>query len=174
MAEIFKPYLCIIRDTLNFALDIRNFPSQIYEKINRPQVEVRESDELLMKPIIICRNEEEKVEIEPSINSVRINLVMKKHAYLEELLINIYSRFLMNRADRLNILKKKAKEGFDVTFLITNFHLETYKKDDIIDFIVDFIQDLEKEINEMKCFEALFLYFVAFFFVSRFLYIIYF
>lgn len=150
MAEIFKPYLCIIRDTLDFALDIRNFPSQVYEKINRPQVEVRENDELLMKPITICRNEEEKIEVEPSINSVRVNFVMKKHAYLEELLINIYSRFLMNRADRLNILKKKPKEGFDITFLITNFHLETYKKEEIIDFIVEFIQDLEKEINEMK------------------------
>jgi actin related protein 2/3 complex subunit 4 len=150
MAEVFKPYLCIIRDTLDFALDIRNFPSQIYEKINRPQIEVRENDELIMKPITICRNEEEKLEIEPSINSVRINFVMKKHAYLEELLINIYSKFLMNRADRLNILKKKPKEGFDMTFLITNFHLENYKKEEIIDLIVEFIQDLEKEINEMK------------------------
>lgn len=150
MAEIFKPYLCVIRDTLDFALDLRNFPSQVYEKINRPQVEVRENDELLMKPIIICRNEEEKIEVEPSINSVRVNFVMKKHAYLEELLINIYSRFLMNRADRLNILKKKPKEGFDITFLITNTHLENYRKEDIIDFIVEFIQDLEKEINEMK------------------------
>ena len=150
MAEVFKPYLCIIRDTLDFALDIRNFPSQIYEKINRPQVEVRENDELLMKPITICRNEEEKIEIEPSINSVRVNFVVKKHAYLEELLINIYSRFLMNRANQLNILKKKPKDGFDITFLITNVHLETYKKESIIDFIVDFIQELEKEINEMK------------------------
>ena len=57
MAEILKPYLCIIRDTLDFALDLRNFPSQLYEKINRPQIEVRENDELLMKPITLCRNE---------------------------------------------------------------------------------------------------------------------
>ena len=150
MAETFKPYLCIIRDTLDFALDIRNMPSQIYEKLNRPQVEVRESDEMLMKPIIICRNEEEKIEIEPSINSVRINVVVKKHANLEELLMNIYSKFLMNRADRLNIFKKKPKDGYDVSFLITNYHLETYKKEEIIDLLVEFIQDLEKEINEMK------------------------
>lgn len=150
MAETLKPLLCIIRDTLDFALDLRNFPSQLYEKINRPQIEVKENDELLMKPIIICRNEEEKVEIEPSINSVRVNVVVKKHANLEELLMNIYSKYLMNRADRLNILKKKPKEGYDITFLITNYHLETYKKEEIIDLIVEFIQDLEKEINEMK------------------------
>ena len=150
MAEILKPYLCIIRDTLDFALDLRNFPSQLYEKINRPQVEVKENSELLMKPITVCRNEEEKIEIEPSINSVRINIVVKKHANLEELLMNIYSKYLMNRADRLNIFKKKPKDGFDISILITNYHLECYKKEEIIDLIVEFIQDLEKEINEMK------------------------
>ena len=111
MAEVLKPYLCIIRDALDFALDLRNFPSQLYEKLNRPQVEVKESDELLMKPIVVCRNEDEKIEIEPSINSVRINIVIKKHANLEELLMSIYSKYLMNRADRLNIFKKKPKDG---------------------------------------------------------------
>jgi len=50
MAEVLKPYLCIIRDALDFALDLRNFQSQLYEKLNSPQVEVKESDEYLMKP----------------------------------------------------------------------------------------------------------------------------
>jgi actin related protein 2/3 complex subunit 4 len=150
MADIQKPYLLIFRDTLDFALNLRNFPSQVYEKINRPQIEVEESLELLMKPIIICRNEDEKIEIEPSINSVRINIVIKKHADLEGLLMDIYSNFLMNRADRLNILRKKPKVDYDISFLITNYHLENYKKEEIIDFIVDFVKDLEKEINEMK------------------------
>ena len=63
------------RDTLEYAFNLRNFPSLIYEKMNRPQVEVKESLELVNRPIIICRNEEEKIEIEPSINSVRINIV---------------------------------------------------------------------------------------------------
>lgn len=150
MAEVVKPYLLILKDTLNFALNLRNFPSQIYEKINRPQVEVQESFELLMKPIIISRNEDEKIEIECSINSVRINLITKKHTDLEGLLMDIYSNFIMNRADKLNILRKKAKETFDISFLITNYHLETYNKEEIIDYIVDFLKDLEKEINEMK------------------------
>jgi actin related protein 2/3 complex subunit 4 len=80
MVESLKPYLCLIRDTLDYALNLRNFPSLIYEKINRPQVEVKENLELSLKPLVICRNEEEKVEIEPTINSVRINIVIKKHA----------------------------------------------------------------------------------------------
>lgn len=150
MAESSKPYLSILRDTLDFALNLRNFPSQIYEKINRPQVEVRESMELVMKPIILSRSDEDKIEIEPSINSVRINVVIKKHLDLEELLMNIYSNFLMNRADKLNVLRKKAKDGFDISFLVTNYHLENYKKEEIIDFIVECIQDLEKEITGLK------------------------
>jgi actin related protein 2/3 complex, subunit 4 len=150
MAESLKPFLAILRDTLDYALNLRNFPSQIYEKINRPQVEVSESLELLNNPIIISKNEDEKIEIEPSINSVRINIVIKKHADLEELLMGIYSNYLMNRADKLHILRKKAKEGFDISFLVTNYHLENYKKEEIIDYIVEFVQDLSKEITEMK------------------------
>jgi actin related protein 2/3 complex subunit 4 len=150
MAESLKPFLAILRDTLDYALNLRNFPSQIYEKINRPQVEVKESLELLNNPIIISKNEDEKIEIEPSINSVRINIVIKKHADLEDLLMGIYSNYLMNRADKLHILRKKAKEGFDISFLVTNYHLENYKKEEIIDYIVEFVQDLSKEITEMK------------------------
>ena len=79
MVDSYKPYLSIIKDTLEQALCLKNFPSQLYEKINRPQVEVRESTELISKPVIISRNEEEKVEIETSINSVRVNLAIKKY-----------------------------------------------------------------------------------------------
>jgi len=150
MAESHKPYLAILRDTLDYALNLRNFPSQIYEKINRPQVEVAESLELLNNPIIICKNEDERIEIESSINSVKINVVVKKHADLEDLLVDIYTNYLMNRADKLNILRKKAKEGYDISFLITNYHLENYKKEEIIDYVVEFVQDLTKEITEMK------------------------
>lgn len=150
MAESHKPYLAVLRDTLDYALNLRNFPSQIYEKINRPQVEVAESLELVNNPIIICKNEDERIEIESSINSVKINVVVKKHADLEDLLVDIYTNYLMNRADKLNILRKKAKEGYDISFLITNYHLESYKKEEIIDYVVEFVQDLTKEITEMK------------------------
>ena len=86
MVESYKPYLAIIRDSLTYALCLRNLPSQIYEKINRPQVEVEESLELVNKPIVITRSEEEKVEIESSINSVRVNIAIKKHAEIETLI----------------------------------------------------------------------------------------
>ena len=150
MVESYKPYLTIIRDTLEQALCLKNFPSQLYEKINRPQVEVRESQELISKPVIISRNEDEKVEIETSINSVRINVAVKKYQEIDKLIVGIYSKYLMNRANQLNILRKVAKPGYDISLLITNFTLENYKKEDIIDFIIEFIQDFTKEVTDMK------------------------
>ena len=150
MVDSYKPYLSIIKDTLEQALCLKNFPSQLYEKINRPQVEVKESQELISKPVIISRNEDEKVEIETSINSVRINVAVKKYQEIDKLIVGIYSKYLMNRANQLNILRKVAKPGYDVSFLITNFTLENYKKEDIIDFIIEFIQDFVKEVTDMK------------------------
>ena len=136
MVDSYKPYLSIIKDTLEQALCLKNFPSQLYEKINRPQVEVKESAELISKPVIISRNESEKVEIETSINSVRVNLAIKKYQEIDKLIVDIYAKYLMNRANQLNILRKVAKPGYDVSFLITNFTLENYKKEDIIDLII--------------------------------------
>ena len=150
MVDSYKPYLTIIRDSLEQALCLKNFPSQLYEKINRPQVEVRESLELINKPIIISRNESEKVEIETSINSVRVNVAVKKYQEIDKLIVDIYSKYLMNRANQLNVLRKVAKPGYDISFLITNFTLENYKKEDIIDFIIEFIQDFVKEVTDMK------------------------
>ena len=150
MVDSYKPYLTIIRDSLEQALCLKNFPSQLYEKINRPQVEVRESLELINKPIIISRNESEKVEIETSINSVRVNVAVKKYQEIDKLIVDIYSKYLMNRANQLNVLRKVAKPGYDISFLITNFTLENYKKEDIIDLIIEFIQDFPKEVRDMK------------------------
>lgn len=149
MVDSTKPYLNTIRETLQFALNLRNFPSVIYEKINRPQVEIPESKELIMKPIYITRNEFEKVEVESTINSVRINISLGK-VELDNLLLEIYGKYLMHRTDKLNLFRKIPKDGYDISFLITNFHLENYKKEELIDFIIDFISTVDNEIVNMK------------------------
>ena len=120
--ESYKSYFSIIRETLNEALCLQNFPSQKYEKINRPQVEVNESPELINEPIVITRSDEEKVEIQSSINSVNVNVVLKKHADIEKLIIGIYGKYLMNRANQLELLRKVPKEGYDLSFLITKYN----------------------------------------------------
>jgi len=46
--------------------------------------------------------------------------------------------------------KKPAHENYDFSFLITDEHLIKYKKEEIINFILEFIQGIDKEINDMK------------------------
>ena len=48
------------------------------ERHNKPEIEVRESPELLLNPVMISRNEKERVLIEPSINSIRVSIAIKQ------------------------------------------------------------------------------------------------
>lgn len=82
---------------------LENFESQVVERHNKPEVEVRyvihqtslvmrhlyfdicvvlsyyrSSKELLMTPVVVSRNEKEKVQIEASINSIRISIAIKQ------------------------------------------------------------------------------------------------
>lgn len=60
-------------------------------------------------------------------------------------------RFLALRADKFLIMRKKpAFKDYDFSFLITDEHLIKFKKEEIINFILEFIQGIEKEINDMK------------------------
>jgi actin related protein 2/3 complex subunit 4 len=104
-----------------------------------------------MKPFVVARSEEEKCLIEASINSVRISIRIKKAGELEELLSHLFERFISLRADKFGIMRKKpAYPEYDFSFLIIEEHLEKMKKEQIINFILEFMQGIEKEINEMK------------------------
>jgi ARP2/3 complex 20 kDa subunit (ARPC4) len=45
-----------------------------------------------------------------------------------------------------------AKKGYDISFLITNFHTEEMLKHKLVDFIIQFMEEVDKEISEMKLF----------------------
>ena len=93
---------------------------------------------------------------------------MKKADHLETLLAHKFTRFLMQRAEHFVILRRRpvkvsagggipgaskghvSAQGFDVSFLVTNTHLEKMWKHKLIDFIVQFLQDVDKEISAMK------------------------
>ena len=92
-----------------------------------------------MQPITICRNEHEQCYIEGSVNSCRISFSIKKND-LEILLTNMLQRFFALRADRFKIMRRKpADPKFDFSFLITEDHLQKYKKEELINFILEFI-----------------------------------
>eukprot|EP00831_Metopus_contortus_P081126 TRINITY_DN8460_c0_g1_i1.p1 TRINITY_DN8460_c0_g1~~TRINITY_DN8460_c0_g1_i1.p1 ORF type:complete len:190 (-),score=38.35 TRINITY_DN8460_c0_g1_i1:53-622(-) len=150
MAQTLTAYLTSIRDTLDSALDLRSFPSQIVEKQNRPIIEVQESPELMLNVVELARSDQEKCLIESSINSTRLSFTVKKPKEIEKLLAHLFERFISLRADRFSIMRRKPIEGYDFSFLVTNKHIETMHKENIINFILNFILDIEKEITEMK------------------------
>jgi len=57
---------------------LRDFPSEIVEKDNKPEVELQgynaRTKALVLAPIYLARSEKEKCLIEPSINSTRVTL----------------------------------------------------------------------------------------------------
>lgn len=167
-----KPYLTAVRRTLTAAMCLENFSSQIVEKHNKPEVEVRASKELLLTPILISRNDKEKVLIESSINSMRISIAVKQADDLEKILCHNFTRFMTMRAEHFMILRRKPVEvrdcqdlslvllqficnlysfqGYDISFLITNIHVEQMYKHKIVDFVIHFMEEIDREISEMK------------------------
>lgn len=103
-----------------------------------------------MNPVIISRNQQEKVLIEGSINSLRISVCVKQLDELEKFLAKKFMGFLAQRAENFFVLRRKPVEGYDISFLITNFHTETMFKHKLVDFIIQFLEDVNKEITDMK------------------------
>uniref|UniRef100_H2L745 Actin-related protein 2/3 complex subunit 4 n=59 Tax=Clupeocephala TaxID=186625 RepID=H2L745_ORYLA len=150
MTATLRPYLNAVRATLQAALCLENFSSQVVERHNKPEVEVRSSKELLLQPVVISRNDKEKVLIEGSINSVRVSIAVKQADEIEKILCHKFMRFMMMRAENFFILRRKPVEGYDISFLITNFHTEQMYKHKLVDFVIHFMEEIDKEISEMK------------------------
>src|ERR1700712_3348156 len=110
-------------------------------------VDVRMSKEVLLSPVVVARNESEKTLIESSINSLRISICIKQSDEVEKVLVDRFSRFLAQRAEDFVILRRAPVPGYDLSFLITNFHTEEMKKAALVDFIIQFMEDLNKEIS---------------------------
>ncbi|CAI2182204.1 6454_t:CDS:2 [Funneliformis geosporum] len=146
-----RPYLAAVRSTLTAALCLENFSSQVAERHNNPEVEARlSSSEVVVNPLTISRNKQEKVLIEPSVNSIRVSIKIKQADEIERILCHKFTRFMMIRAENFIILRRKPIIGYDISFLITNFHTEQMYKHKLVDFIIQFMEEVDKEISEMK------------------------
>ncbi|KAH8065607.1 hypothetical protein JL721_8160 [Aureococcus anophagefferens] len=113
-------------------------------------VEVRGSKELLLNPITISRTEQEKCLIEGSVNSVRVSFAIKQADEIERILTHKFTRFLMQRSEQFVIMRRKPAEGYSISFLITHTHLEKMWKGKLVDFIITFMEDINKEISAMR------------------------
>ncbi|KAJ8126445.1 hypothetical protein O1611_g7194 [Lasiodiplodia mahajangana] len=152
MSQSLRPYLQCVRSSVTAALCLSNFASQTSERHNVPEIEAQTSPEVLLTPLVIARNENEKVLIEPSVNSVRISIKIKQADEIENILVHKFTRFLTQRAEAFFILRRKPVKGYDISFLITNFHTEEMLKHKLVDFIIQFMEEVDKEISEMKLF----------------------
>lgn len=106
-SQSLRPYLQAVRSSLTAALCLSNFASQTAERHNVPEVEARTSPEVLLTPLTVARNENERVLIEPSINSVRISIKIKQADEIENILVHKFTRFLEQRAESFFILRRK-------------------------------------------------------------------
>ncbi|XP_066385612.1 actin-related protein 2/3 complex subunit 4-like isoform X1 [Miscanthus floridulus] len=171
-ANTLRLYLTCIRNTLEAAMCLHNFPCQEVERHNKPEVELKTSPELLLNPggpsasgrvlppvtgrsrvrVVVSSHctGEEKCLIETSINSIRISMKVKQADELENILAKKFLRFLSMRAEAFQVLRRKPVQGYDISFLITNYHCEDMHKHKLIDFIVQFMEDIDKEISELK------------------------
>ena len=89
-------------------MTLDNFASQVVERHNKPEVEAATSKEVLLTPIIISRNENEKVLIESSVNSIRLSIKIKQADEIERILAHKFTRFLTQRAEAFVILRRVA------------------------------------------------------------------
>lgn len=144
-------YLKAIRDALDAVLNLRYFPSPLVERQVHPEIEFQDNPKLLFHPIVISKSELEHTMIEASINSVRISVAIRKGEDVVELLTKMLERFMALRADKFKILRKKpAHENYDFSFLIWNEHLLEFKKEELINFILEFVQGIDQEVVELK------------------------
>ncbi|AET38883.1 Arc19p Ecym_3396 [Eremothecium cymbalariae DBVPG len=153
MSQSLRPYLNAVRYSLQAALNLSNFSSQDIERHNRPEVEVvNNSAEILLQPMHIARNEHEQVLIETSVNSVRMSIKIKQADEIEQILVYRFTRFLEQRAESFYILRRVPIQGYSISFLITHRHTETMITEKLIDFIIEFMEEVDKEISEIKLF----------------------
>ncbi|KAK2075490.1 hypothetical protein P8C59_009613 [Phyllachora maydis] len=172
MSQSLRPYLLAVRSSLTAALCLSNFASQTAERHNVPEIEAQTSPEVLLNPLTVARNENERVLLEPSINSVRISIRIKQADEIEHILVHKFTRFLTQRAENFFVLRRKPIPGYDISFLITNFHTEEMLKHKLVDFVIHFMEEVDKEISEMKLFLNARARFVAESFLTPFDYII--
>jgi actin related protein 2/3 complex subunit 4 len=106
------------------ALCLRNFAPQEVERHSKPEIETGASPEVIVRPITLTRTETEYVYIEMSINSMRISVKAKQLDNVDILLARMFMEFLAQRADAFRILRRKPVTRYDISFLVTNIHVE--------------------------------------------------
>ena len=146
MSNSLKVYIDDVRRALNSTLCHIHFPSPFTDGVEYPEIEDGRLSDAIVKPVSIVRNEREETLIEHSINSTRISFKIKQLDSVDKIVCEKYMRLLMAQADSIPILRRKAVDGYDITFLVTADH----KRAESIDFIISFLTRIDSEISALK------------------------
>ena len=152
MVTSHRAYYDAVRDALESAFALESAPSRKMDGLDRPEVEYGDAPALLMPPVEITRGEasEGACLIERAVNSARVSVRVRQVDELEEILTRAFCKSLGRRADAFEILRRVPCEGYDVSFLVLLSHVESMEANALVDFVVTFMQDVDKELSEQK------------------------
>ena len=57
---------------------------------------------------------------------------------------------MTQRADAFKVLRRVPVEGYDISFLVTHADVEEMYKHKLVDFIVTFMEEVDREISDLK------------------------
>ena len=144
-----RRYLNTVRSTLDAALCLRTSLAT-RRKAQQARGRGTRNKELLLNPITIARTDQERCLIEGSVNSVRVSFAIKQADEIEKILCHKFTRFLAQRSEQFVIMRRKPCPGYSISFLITHSHLERMWKEKLVDFVITFMEEINKEISAMR------------------------
>lgn len=56
----------------------------------------------------------------------------------------------MMRAESFVVLRRVPVKGYDISFLVTNKNVEEMMKHKLVDFVIQFMEDVDRELSEAK------------------------
>eukprot|EP00913_Durusdinium_trenchii_P019946 g18747.t1 len=136
-----RPQMAEVLDQIQSIPETKQKRRDVVERQSRPEIEFKDTAAVILKPLVIARDENEKCLIEASVNAVRVSIKVRQSDDTEKLLCRKFASFFTQRAEHFVILRRKPVEGYDISFLITNTHLEEMMKDRIVDFIIEFMEE---------------------------------
>ena len=116
--------------------------------LHRPEVEVGTSEKIIFEH----KRGTESCLVESSSNSIRVSIRMKHEDAdpIQYIIGKKFIDFLTRRVEDYVIMRKISIDGYSISFLITNTHIQKSSKENILHFILYFMTEIDKEISAMK------------------------
>jgi hypothetical protein len=157
-------YFDQVRTKLDYALSGMEYPTtsaQGQDYPIRPYVELGMAPTTTIKKERITRNNsKEHCLIESSSNSVRCSFLLKQQHTttdpIEQAIASKYLAFFQRRAEHYHILRRQPifdVEGgykYSISFLLLQTQLDKYGQEQMVDTILDFLGQVDRECSHVK------------------------